>query len=58
METIRSIVDYAETDDASGLRDALYAAISDRVMSHIENHKVEVAKSLMNVPQEASTEAE
>ena len=58
METTRSIVDYAETDDASGLRDALYDAIKDRVMSHIENHKVEVAKSLMNVPQEASTEAE
>ena len=58
METSRSIVDYAEQDNATGLRDALYAAISDRVLAHIETHKVEVAKSLMNIPQEATTETE
>lgn len=48
MATAREIVDYAEEDNAKDMRDALYAALHDRVMSHIETHKVEVAKQLMN----------
>jgi hypothetical protein len=57
MEKSREIVDYAETDNAIEMRNALYSALHDRVMSHIETHKLEVAKQLMN-PQEASVEDE
>jgi hypothetical protein len=48
METSRQIVDYAETDNAIEMRNALYSALHDRVRAHIETHKVEVAKQLMN----------
>ena len=59
MEQARTIVDYAEQDNAKEMRDALYSAISDRVMAHIETHKAEVAKNLMgdNVQPEAEAEA-
>ena len=57
MATAREIVDYAETDNAIEMRNALYSALHDRVMSHIETHKVEVAKQLMN-PKEATAEDE
>ena len=50
METSRQIVDYAETDNAIEMRNALYSALHDRVRAHIETHKVEVAKQLMNPP--------
>jgi hypothetical protein len=48
MENSREIIDYAETDNANEMRNALYSALHDRVMSHIETHKVEIAKQLMN----------
>lgn len=48
MATAREIVDYAEADNPNEMRNALYAALHDKVMSHIENHKVQVAKQLMN----------
>ena len=57
MPTAREIIDYAETDNAVEMRDALYAALHDRVMSHIETHKAEVAKQLMN-PEDATAEDE
>jgi len=56
MEQARAIIDYAHNDDAKGVRDALYSAIHDRVMAHIENHKVEVARSLITQPQETEVE--
>lgn len=57
MATAREIVDYAEADNAVEMRNSLYSALHDRVMSHIEAHKVQVAKQLMNPP-EATAEDE
>jgi hypothetical protein len=57
MDKAREIVDYAETDNAIEMRNALYSALHDRVRAHIETHKVEVAKQLMN-PDDAATEDE
>lgn len=44
----RTIVDYAEQDQAKEMRDAFYSALQDRVMAHIENKKIEVAKNMFN----------
>ena len=57
MATAREIIDYAEQDNPNEMRNALYSALHDRVMSHIENHKVQVAKQLMN-PTGATAEDE
>jgi hypothetical protein len=57
MATSREIIDYAEDDNASEMRNALYSALHDRVMSHIETHKVEIAKQLMS-PNQATAEDE
>jgi hypothetical protein len=43
----RIIVDYAAQDDAAKMREALYAAIYDKVHSHIEEKKQEIARSLV-----------
>jgi len=55
-ETTRAIVDYAEDGNATEMRDALYSAIQNRVMSHIEAHKEQLAKNLFNQPKEAEVE--
>lgn len=57
MDKARAIVDYVEQDNAKEMRDALYSALQDRVMSHIEAHKSVVAKNLLN-PAEATAEDE
>jgi len=57
MATAREIVDYAEQDNAKEMRDALYSALQDKVMAHIEAHKQVVAQNIMNPP-EASAEDE
>ena len=57
MDKAREIVDYADTDNAIEMRNALYSALHDRVKAHIETHKVEVAKELMN-PESATAEDE
>ena len=53
MDKARAIVDYAEEDNAKEMRDALYSALQDRVMAHIEAHKQVVAQNLMNPPEAA-----
>lgn len=53
MATAREIVDYAEEDNAKEMRDALYSALQDRVMAHIEAHKQVVAQNIMNPPEAA-----
>jgi hypothetical protein len=53
MATAREIVDYAEQDNAKEMRDALYSALQDRVMAHIEAHKQVVAQNIMNPPEAA-----
>lgn len=55
-ETTRAIVDYAEDGNATEMRDALYSAIQDRVMAHIENHKEQLAKNLFTQPENAEVE--
>lgn len=53
MATAREILDYAEKDNAKEMRDALYSALQDRVMAHIEAHKQVVAQNIMNPPEAA-----
>jgi hypothetical protein len=55
-ETTRAIVDYAEDGNATEMRDALYSAINNKVMAHIETHKEQLAKTLFNQPQNAEVE--
>lgn len=55
-EVTRAIVDYAEDGNATEMRDALYSAIQDRVMAHIDAHKQQLAKNLFNQPEEAEVE--
>jgi hypothetical protein len=50
MDT-RSIIDYAQDDNGVEFRNALYASIHDRVASHIEAKKQEIAQNLI-APQE------
>jgi hypothetical protein len=54
----RAIIDYVENDDAKEMRDTFYAALQDRVLQHIENHKIEVAKSLIAPHEEVASEEE
>jgi hypothetical protein len=55
-EVTRAIIDYAEDGNATEMRDALYSAIQNRVMAHIENHKEQLAKNLFAQPQSAEVE--
>lgn len=48
----RAIIDYAIQDDAAAMRDALYAEIQDRVHSHIEMKKQEIAQGLVTTQEE------
>ena len=50
-EQTRAIIDYAYEDNGKEMRDALYSAINDKVMAHIETHKQQLAKNLI-MPQE------
>ena len=51
MDKARAIIDYAQNDEGTQAREALYQAINDRVMAHIESQKQEIAKGLLQ-PQE------
>ena len=51
MDKARAIIDYAYEDNGKEMRDALYSAINDKVMAHIETHKQQLAKNLI-MPQE------
>ena len=54
----KAIVDYAEDDNAKEMRDALYSAIQDRVMAHIDAQKQEIAKNLLNPQVDIATEVD
>jgi hypothetical protein len=47
MSDTRKIIDYTFDENAVGMRDALYAAIHDRVTAHIEDKKQEIARGLI-----------
>lgn len=51
-ETTRAIIDYAYDDNGAEMRDALYSAIQDKVLAHIENKKQEIAQNLIAQPEE------
>jgi len=57
MDKARAIIDYSYNDEGKAVRDALYSAIQDKVLAHIESHKQEVAKTLI-VPEESENELE
>ena len=57
-DTTKSIIDYAENDDAKAMRDALYSDIHDRVMAHLDTKKQEIARNLFNTPEVAETDEE
>lgn len=50
MDKARAIIDYATQDNATAMRDAIYATLQDRVMAHIEAKKQEVALNLISNP--------
>lgn len=54
----KAIVDYAEEDNAKDMRDALYSAIQDRVMAHIDAKKQEIAQNLINPQVDIATEVD
>lgn len=56
-EVTRAIVDFADEDDAKSMRDALYSAIQDKVMAHIDAHKQSIAKTLIT-PEESEESQE
>lgn len=58
MSNTRAIIDYAMDDDAVGMREALYAEIMDRVHSHIELKKQEIAHGIITHPEEIHTDNE
>jgi hypothetical protein len=45
--TLRNFIDYAQDGDGVNSREALYAAIHDRVADHIEAKKQEIAQNLI-----------
>ena len=57
MDT-RPIIDYAQDDNGVEFRNALYASIHDRVASHIEAKKQEIAQNLIATPNEVEQEQE
>lgn len=57
-DATRTIIDYAEQDNAKEMRDAFYAELQNKVMAHIENKKIEVAKTMFNQPADPMTTAE
>jgi len=44
----RAIIDYAYDDNGKEMRDAVYAAVHDKVMAHIEAHKKDIAQNLIS----------
>jgi hypothetical protein len=56
MDLTRKIIDYAQNDQGSEMRDALYSAIHDKVMAHIETKKQDIAQSLLAQPEDSSVE--
>ena len=43
----KAIVDYSNDENAVAAREALYSAINDKVMAHIDAKKQEIAQTLI-----------
>ncbi len=46
-ENIKNIVNYAVNDNVSGMKDAFYDSINDRIFDAIEQRKREIASNLI-----------
>lgn len=46
----KNIIDYAMDDDGVKFREALYASIHDKVTTHIEQKKQEIAQKIVAQP--------
>lgn len=57
-DATRQIIDFAQDDNGVEFRNALYSAIHDKVTSHIEAKKQEIAHSLISPQQEVEVEQE
>jgi hypothetical protein len=51
-DNTRAIVDFAYDDNGKEFRDALYSAIHDKVTSHIDLKKQEIARNLIVQPEQ------
>jgi hypothetical protein len=49
MDT-KEIINYAQEDNATEFRSALYAAIQDKVANHIETIKQTMAQNMLQLP--------
>lgn len=47
-EYVQSIVNNAMNDNPSGVKDAFYDAINDKIFSALEQRKQEIAQNLIN----------
>lgn len=56
-DTTKNIIDYAQEDNAVEFRNALYASIHDKVTSHIEAKKQEIAQTLITPSETSEPEA-
>jgi hypothetical protein len=52
-ETTRAIIDFAYDENGAEMRNALYSAIQDKVLAHIDAKKQEIAHNLIAQPEEA-----
>ena len=50
-ETTRAIIDFAYDENGAEMRNALYTAIQDKVMAHIDAKKQEIAQNLVAQPE-------
>lgn len=48
----RQIVDFSARDEGADARAAFYTALHDKVTAHIQSHKQEIAKTLIQPEQE------
>lgn len=54
-EATKAIIDYAADDNGVEMRNALYSAIQDKVMAHIDAKKQEIAHNLISPREEEQT---
>jgi hypothetical protein len=57
-DTTKAIIDFAQEDNGAEMRNALYSAIQDKVMAHIDAKKQEIASSLIASREVETTEQE
>lgn len=57
-ETTRAIIDYAYDENGAEMRNALYTAIQDKVMAHIDAKKQEIAQNLVAQTEEPEVSEE